>query len=139
MPRSIPIWIGKTDDTPAPPRVRLRVWDRCEGRCHRCRRAIPTGDAWILEHLIALINDGRNEEANLCLTCSWCKPFKDAEDVAEKAKTYSVRQKHILPREPSRLRGAGFPKRPPQRSASRPISRKADAPEALNSNVSTNK
>ena len=48
MPRSVALWIGKTDDTPAPPRVRLRVWDRCVGKCHRCNRDIPTGDAWIL-------------------------------------------------------------------------------------------
>jgi 5-methylcytosine-specific restriction protein A len=108
LPRSVTEWIGKTDDTAAPPRVRLRVWDRCEGKCHRCNRSISTGDAWILEHLIALINGGQNRETNLCLTCSWCKPLKDAEDVSEKAKTYAVRSKHILPKEPSR----GFRKPP---------------------------
>ena len=124
MPRSVALWIGKTDDTPAPPRVRLRVWDRCEGKCHRCGRKIPTGDAWIIEHLIALINGGSNAEANLCLTCSWCKPLKDAEDVAEKAKTYAVRAKHVLPRQPSRLRGQGFRKAVPQHTATRPIRRK---------------
>jgi 5-methylcytosine-specific restriction protein A len=127
MPREVPEWIGKTDDTPAPPRVRLRVWDRCEGKCHRCARKIPTGDAWILEHLIALINGGENRERNLCLTCSWCKPVKDAEDVAVKAETYRVRSKHILPREPSRLRGAGFPKREPQHSATRPFQKREKA------------
>lgn len=125
MPRSVEEWIGKTPDTPAPPRVRLRVWDRCKGRCHRCGRKIPTGDKWILEHLTALINGGANMESNLCLTCSWCKPIKDAEDVAEKAKTAAVRQSHILPRPPSRLRGRGFPKRPPQHTATRPL-RKRD-------------
>lgn len=123
MPRTVAEWIGRTDDTPAPPRVRLRVWDRCEGKCHRCARKIPTGDAWILEHLIALINGGENRERNLCLTCSWCKPIKDAEDVAEKAKTYSVRQSHILPRAPSRMKGRGFDRRPPQHTATRPLRR----------------
>jgi 5-methylcytosine-specific restriction protein A len=127
MSRTVAEWVGKTDDTPAPPRVRLRVWDRCEGKCHRCARAIPTGDAWILEHLIALINGGENRERNLCLTCSWCKPIKDAEDVAVKAETYRVRSKHILPREPSRLRGAGFPKREPQHSATRPFQKREKA------------
>jgi 5-methylcytosine-specific restriction protein A len=120
MSRSVALWIGKTDDTPAPPRVRLRVWDRCEGKCHLCGRKIPTGDKWILEHLIALINGGRNAEDNLCLTCSWCKPIKDAEDVAEKAKTYAKRAAHILPREPSRLRGAGFRPAPKQHTATKP-------------------
>jgi len=121
MPRSVPEWIGKSDNTAAPPRVRLRVWDRCEGKCHRCGRAIPVGDAWILEHLIALINGGENRERNFCVTCSWCKPLKDAEDVAEKAKTYAVRSKHLLPRKPSRLQGRGFEPRPKQNTASRPL------------------
>lgn len=102
MPRAVEEWIGRTDDTPAPPRVKLRVWDRCEGKCHRCGRKIPVGDAWIIEHLVALINGGRNAESNLCLTCSWCKPEKDAEDVAIKSKTAAVRKSHILPRPPSR-------------------------------------
>lgn len=119
MPRELPEWIGKSDDTPAPPRVRLRVWDRCEGKCHRCARKIPVGDKWILEHLIALINGGENRETNLCLTCSWCKPVKDAEDVAVKSKTAAVRSAHVLPRQPSRLTGPGFQKRERQNSATR--------------------
>lgn len=126
MSRAVAIWVGKTDDTAPPPRVRLRVWDRCVGRCHRCGRRIPVGDAWILEHFIALILGGANSEDNLCLTCSWCKPLKDAEDVAEKAKTAAVRQKHLLPRQPSRLRGQQFPKAEPQRSATRALKRKAE-------------
>jgi len=28
MPRSIPEWIGRIDDTPVPPRVRLRALER---------------------------------------------------------------------------------------------------------------
>ena len=123
MARSVEAWVGKTDDSAIPPRVRLRVWERCEGRCHKCQRKIPVGDKWILEHLIALINGGANAESNLCLTCSWCKPIKDAEDVAEKAKTYAVKSKHLLPRKPSRLQSRGFPKAPPQRSATTPLSR----------------
>lgn len=129
MTRALPEWIGKTDDTAIPPRVRLRVWDREHGRCHRCARKIPVGDAWIIEHRIALINGGRNAEDNLCLTCSWCKPLKDAEDVAEKAETYRVRSKHVLPRERSRLQGRGFPKAPPQHTATRPIVRKSSRTE----------
>lgn len=124
MPRSVALWTGATPDSAIPPRVRLRVWDRCEGKCHRCGRQIPVGDAWILEHLVALINGGANAEANLCLTCSWCKPLKDREDVAEKAKVYAVRSKHILPRPPSRLRSKGFEPREKQHTATRPLKRK---------------
>lgn len=95
MARSVDLWIGRTDDSPVPPRVRLRVWEREGGMCHRCQRKIPAGDAWIIEHLVALINSGRNEETNLCLTCSNCKPIKDAEDVKLKAKVARVKAKHL--------------------------------------------
>lgn len=95
MTRSLPDWIGENDDTPVPRRVKDRVWQRECGKCHRCERKIPSGDAWIIEHRIAIINLGANAEHNLCLTCSWCKPQKDAEDVAQKAKNYRVRAKHI--------------------------------------------
>ena len=120
MGRSVDEWVGKTPDAKIPPRVRLRVWERCEGKCHKCRRKIPVGDRWILEHLVAIINGGANAEPNLCLTCSWCKPIKDAEDVAEKSKTYAKRSAHILPRGPSRLRGAKFRPAPKQHTATSP-------------------
>lgn len=121
MARSVNAWVGKTDDTPVPPRVRLRVWDREEEKCHRCRRQIPAVDAWIIEHRLAIILGGANAEPNLCLTCSWCKPVKDAEDAAAKSKTADVRKKHLGIRPEPTLRSAGFPQREKQRSATRPI------------------
>ena len=106
MSRSVEMWSGKTDDTPAPPRVRLRVWERCEGKCHRCGRKIRPGEGWTLEHLKALINGGKNNEANLCLTCDWCLPVKNAVDVAEKSKVYAIRSKHLGIRKRSRFQCA---------------------------------
>lgn len=95
MSRSVSEWIGKTDDTPVPPRVRLRVWESKGGCCHKCGRKVGAGDRWTCEHLIALINGGENRERNLDVTCGWCLPAKNAEDIAEKAKTYAVKSKHI--------------------------------------------
>lgn len=106
MARSVAAWEGKTPDTAIPPRVRLRVWDREEGKCHRCAREIPASDAWIIEHRHAIILGGANAEPNLCLTCSWCKPLKDAEDVAAKSKTAAVRAKHLGISQPGTLPGA---------------------------------
>jgi 5-methylcytosine-specific restriction protein A len=111
MARSVALWVGRTDDTNAPPRVRLRVWDRCEGKCGQCGRKIRPGEGWTLEHLIALINGGKNAEDNLDVTCDWCLPAKNAADVAAKAKTAAVRAKHLGIRQPSQLRSAPFPKR----------------------------
>lgn len=92
--RSVPEWIGATPDTAIPPRVRLRVFERCDSRCHRCNRKLTPADTWIVEHMTALVNGGANAESNLSITCGWCKPVKDAEDVAIKSKSARVRAKH---------------------------------------------
>jgi 5-methylcytosine-specific restriction protein A len=93
--RSLPEWVGATPDSPIPPRVRVRVFDRFEGRCHRCTRKIGAADKWTLEHLVALINGGANRESNLTVTCDWCLPEKNSEDVAEKSSVYHKRAKHL--------------------------------------------
>lgn len=128
MARSVPLWIGRTDDTPAPPRVRLRVWDRCEGKCGQCGRKIRPGEGWTLEHLVALINGGKNAEDNLGVTCDWCLPAKNAADVAMKAKTAAVRSKHLGIRKPSQFQSRGFAPRQRQHSATRPIVRRSELP-----------
>lgn len=95
MSRSLPEWIGRDDDDPVPPRVRLRVWERKGGICHRCGRKISAGERWTCEHVKALINHpGMNRESNLDITCDWCLPGKNAEDVAEKSFTYRRRLSH---------------------------------------------
>lgn len=114
MARSTAEWIGKDDNTPIPDRVRLRVWDRCKGLCHRCGRKIRGAiEKWVCEHLIALINwratdeaPHGNREGNLGLTCENCVAPKNAEDVAEKAEVAATRKAFILPK-PLSTWGAG--------------------------------
>jgi len=101
--RSVPEWTGKTDDTQPPSRVRVRVFEREHGRCHRCTRKIQPGEKWTLEHLTALINGGQNRESNLGLTCDWCLPFKNAQDVSEKSKVYRKKKRHLGLRNKSRF------------------------------------
>lgn len=130
MARTVTEWIGRSDDTPVPQRVRVRVFAAKDGRCHRCGRKIGAGQPWTCEHLVALINGGKNCESNLDVTCSWCLPLKNAEDVAEKSRVYRKAAKNIgvdLKPTRKRIRSPGFRKSPAQRSASRPITRKSDA------------
>jgi 5-methylcytosine-specific restriction endonuclease McrA len=108
MSRSVKDWVGKTDDTQAPPRVRLRVFERCDGRCHRCGRKIRPGEKWTLEHLTAIILGGRNSEDNLGCTCEWCLPVKNAEDQSAKSKLAKITKRHIGVKENKR----GFTKPP---------------------------
>lgn len=107
MSRSVKPWVGKTDDTPVPPRVRQRVFLAKDGKCHKCGRTIRRGvEPWTCEHLIALCNGGRNAEDNLGLTCCNCLPAKNAADVAEKKIVARKAKKHLG----IKLRkGPGFP------------------------------
>lgn len=104
MSRAVEEWIGKTDDAPVPPRVRVRVFERHDGRCHRTGRKIRPGDAWALDHIKALINGGEHRESNLAPILAG-KPHKDKtdEDLAEKSKVAAVKAKHLGLRPRSRI------------------------------------
>jgi 5-methylcytosine-specific restriction protein A len=113
MPRTIPEWIGKSDDSRIPARVRLRVFERHEGKCALSGRKILPGDAWDLDHKIALINGGAHVESNLQPVLKDAHRKKTAKDVAEKAKIARTRAKHIGAVEPKgEIQSRGFAKKP---------------------------
>lgn len=95
MSRSVPEWIGKTHDSPIPPRVRLRVFDRCMGICHLSGRKIGAGDSWDCDHIVALINGGEHRESNLAPAIRDKHREKTAEDVREKSIIARKRKKYI--------------------------------------------
>ena len=109
--RSLPEWIGKSDDERAPPRVRARVFEAYGGRCHWTGRKIMAGDEWDLDHVIAVINGGKNVESNLAPILRG-KPHKEktAADVALKAKTARMKAKHlgVYPPSKAKLRSRSF-------------------------------
>src|SRR5713226_4034749 len=94
MSRKVEEWIGKNDDDPVPPRVRLRVFDRFNGICCECATKI-IARRWICDHRQALINGGQNRENNLGPIHEDCDKLKTAADVAEKSKNARVRSKHL--------------------------------------------
>lgn len=95
MTRSTSEWIGKTDDTPIPPRVRIRVWDRDGGRCQcGCNRKIVAGEKWDTDHTVALANGGENRERNLRTLLAEHHKAKTVRDVALKSQTYKHRLHH---------------------------------------------
>lgn len=97
MSRTVAEWIGKTDDDPVPPRVRLRVFLRFDGQCQGgCGRRIIAGKRWVCDHKQAIINDGANRENNLQPICDLCdRAVKTPADVAEKAVTARKRSAHL--------------------------------------------
>ena len=106
MSRSTDEWIGKTDDQAIPPRVRLRVFERHGGVCHLSGRKIMPGDAWDVDHVIALVNGGEHRESNMAPALRIEHRKKTARDVAQKAKDRRIRQKHLGIRKPSRFQTA---------------------------------
>lgn len=95
MTRSVPEWIGKNDDTPIPPRVKLRVFDRFDGKCNHCYRDIRGKLHSIYDHVIALANGGSNRESNIQLLCNECDKPKTRLDVAIKSSISRKRTKRL--------------------------------------------
>lgn len=83
--RAVPEWIGKTDDAPIPPRVRLRVFEAHGGICHISGRRIQAGEPWDCDHIVALVNGGMHRETNLAPALRDKHREKTALDVREKS------------------------------------------------------
>jgi 5-methylcytosine-specific restriction protein A len=92
--RSVPEWIGKTDDAKVPPRVRLRIWEKHEGRCHITGIKILPGVKWELEHVVALCNGGEHRESNLAPALAGPHKIKTKADRREQARSRKRRMTH---------------------------------------------
>lgn len=116
MTRSTDEWIGKTDDSAIPPRVRLRVFEAHGGICHLSGRRIQAGEPWDCDHVVALINGGQHRESNLAPALRDKHREKTALDVREKSIVRLKRMKSlgIAPKKSRPMPGSkasGFRKR----------------------------
>lgn len=93
--RSIPEWKGRTPDTQAPRRVRLRVFDHWCGRCYLSGIEILPGDIWHLEHIKSLKNGGENRESNLAPALVEPHKLKSAREATDGAKADRIKAKHL--------------------------------------------
>lgn len=130
MARQVPEWIGKTADTKIPDHVKLRIWQRESGRCYLSGRKITTSDQYDWDHKVAIIlwtGEGHgNRESNIFPAIRAKHREKTKLDVKQRAKSDAVRKKHLGIKTGSSFQSAGFPQRPPQRSATRPIIRRSE-------------
>jgi 5-methylcytosine-specific restriction endonuclease McrA len=100
MPRTIALWVGKTDDTPAPEKVQLRVLDsQCEEPgalpiCPDCGLPIVPGrDKAECDHRVPLIDGGPNAEDNLQMLHAKCHRLRTARQAMERAEVRAKRKK----------------------------------------------
>jgi 5-methylcytosine-specific restriction endonuclease McrA len=105
MTREVPEWIGRTDNTAPPPRVKARIYLLAEGHCKHCTRFID-GSALTAEydHVIPIILGGENRETNLQLLCEPCHAAKTKIDVKLKSKVARVRKAHLGIKKPRAIR-----------------------------------
>lgn len=97
MTRALPEWIAKSDDAKIPDRVKLRVYEKAEGRCAICTVGAKVGQ---YDHIIPLILGGGHRETNLQLLCVPCHKGKTRLDVKLKAKVARIRSRHAGIRKP---------------------------------------
>lgn len=110
--RSVPEWVGATPDSAIPPRVRLRVFERCGGKCALSGRKIQVGDEWDLDHVTPLSMGGRHAETNLQVVWRPAHREKTAEEAKDRAKAKRLHAKHFgyFPPSKARIRSRGFQK-----------------------------
>lgn len=97
MTRTVPEWIGATDETPIPARVKARIVERQAGIC-ACGCGVKlglAGERIEFDHTQALILGGANAETNLRALRSPCHKPKTRADVAQKSIEARKRAKHL--------------------------------------------
>lgn len=102
--RSVEEWIGSSPDAKVPPRVRLRIFERYEGRCYLSGRKIAAGEPWELEHVKALCNGGEHRESNLAPALKDKHREKTAADVREKSLIRRIQKKAAGIKKPRSIR-----------------------------------
>lgn len=111
--------------------ARLRIFLANDGRCHVCGGKISVGEPWDLDHRIALALGGDDAEPNLAPAHrKGCHAGKSAkEDVPAIAKAKRRQIAHVGATAPKRpIQSRGFAKAPPQRNASRPLTKTCNPP-----------
>lgn len=91
--RAVDEWVGKTDDAMPPPRVRLRIFERYNGICYLSGIKISPGMKWQPDHIIAIINGGKNCESNMAPALTEPHRVKTNADLKIKSKIARVRKK----------------------------------------------
>lgn len=93
--RSVPQWVGPTPDAPIPTRVKLRIWERCGGKCALTGKKLMVGDEYDFDHIIPLAMGGDHAELNLHVVARAAHRLKSAEEAAVRAKCDRIRAKHL--------------------------------------------
>jgi 5-methylcytosine-specific restriction endonuclease McrA len=121
MSRSVEEWRGKTDDQAIPDRVKLRVWNRSDGKCQICTRKMLAGEIKHYDHIRPLADGGIHAESNLQIACVACHAKKTAGEATDRAKV-RAKAKSVLgiTRPKQTIKSPGFAKStPPEKTSTK--------------------
>ena len=104
-----------------------RIFLARNGICFNCRQQIRQGDGWFIEHPESLAQGGSDADEHLWPSHNKCKAAKDATDAASKAKRDRIVTAGWDRGKGPQFASRGFPDRPKQHSATRPIVRRSEA------------
>lgn len=109
--RSVPEWVGKTDDAAIPKATKLRIWERCGGKCAITGRKLMPGDAYDFDHIIPLALGGEHRETNIQIVSKDAHRAKTADDTRAIRKAQRIALKHSggWPASKHKIRSRGFP------------------------------
>lgn len=110
--RQVPEWIAIHPDQEIPKRVKLRIFDRYEGKCALTGRKLGIGE-FDFDHIKRLRDGGQHRELNLQPVYRPAHREKTAAENTEGAHVDRMRAKHlgIWPKPVRGLQGRGFEKR----------------------------
>lgn len=93
--RSVSEWIATHPDQAIPKSVKLRIWEREDGRCYLTGiRINALKDEFEYEHVIALAHGGQHRESNIKLALKDAHKAKSKADAGVTAKIRRVSLKH---------------------------------------------
>lgn len=110
--RIVSEWVARHPDQAIPPKVKARIWIRCQGRCALTGVKLGPGVPHDFDHIKPLSMGGEHREANLQLVSRDAHRRKTAAEAPARAKADRIRAKHLglYPRSKRPLQSRGFEK-----------------------------
>lgn len=101
--RTVPEWVGRSDDAMPPRSVFDRLWAKQEGKSAISGLPFQPGDRVVRDHIVPLADGGENRETNLQLITEREHRLKTGREAMARAIDRSKREKHRgYVRKPSR-------------------------------------
>ena len=94
MARAVDEWIGRTDDSAVPARVKLRVLDAYDNKCALSGVEFRAGDKIEFDHIEPLWLGGENRESNLQPVLPKHHKKKTSTEAKVRKKVNNIRKKH---------------------------------------------